>query len=198
MKQMVFLMALAFAVSSCERSVENPRQPSPEPPKTQPEMTYIDLGNVTVGFGQAKGVDLTADGQPDLIFGTVLVGDPILKRDRRQYTVVSAQKRNLLNDATDQTPALHQRDGITAAHPGYLWWDLSSIVLAEKIVTYTNTFWQGNWKDAGHRYLPIQIDLQGKKYHGWVELSLPGAEEKIILHRAAVSKVPDVAVMAGL
>jgi hypothetical protein len=89
-------------------------------------------------------------------------------------------------------------DVISRNVTGYTWWEISAIVLAEKIITYTESHWEGAWKNADHKYLPVQMKKQGKLYHGWIELSFNTTEEKLILHRSAISKEEDKDVKAGL
>ena len=58
-------------------------------------------------------------------------------------------------------------------------------------------FWQGRWSEADHKYLPIQIDKEGKLFMGWIEISMNKATETLTLHRTAISQVPNRAVLAG-
>lgn len=160
-------------------------------------MMYKDLQNAEVKYLQGARVDVDNDGTTDFIFKVLLVGDPILERDRVQYYANSGVDRNLLNDAQDQSPVLSKPDLIAKDMPGYSWWQISSIVLAEKIITYNGTSWEGLWKEANHNFLPIQVKKANKLYHGWVELSFSTTEEKLILHKAALSTVEDVSVKAG-
>jgi hypothetical protein len=46
--------------------------------------------------------------------------------------------------------------------------------------------------------LPIQIKKDNKRFNGWVELSFDMDAEKVILHRAAISKLPESQVIAGI
>jgi hypothetical protein len=126
-----------------------------------------------------------------------LVGDPVLQRDRKQFVVNSGIKRNLLNDANDQSPVLNKMDTISKKQQGYLWWQISSIVLAEKISTDSGSSWEGLWKNASHNYLPIQVEKNGRLYHGWIELSFSTTGEKLVLHRAAISSEEEKTVKAG-
>ena len=59
------------------------------------------------------------------------------------------------------------------------------------------TFWDGLWKNANHKYQPVQIKKEGKPYFGWIELSFDKGTEVVILHKAAISKEPYKAVKAG-
>jgi len=106
-------------------------------------MMYKDLREAEVGYLQTKTVDIDEDGTADFVFGVLLVGDPVLQRDRKQFVVNSGVKSNLLNDADGQSPLLNKMDTISNKHAGYLWWEVSSIVLAEKIITYSTTYWDG-------------------------------------------------------
>jgi len=45
--------------------------------------------------------------------------------------------------------------------------------------------------------LPIQIERNGRLYNGWIELSFSTANEKLILHKAAISVEEGRTVRAG-
>ncbi|ANE52739.1 hypothetical protein [Flavisolibacter tropicus] len=164
----------------------------------QPNMRYTDLKNAEVKFGSRKQMDLDGDGTVDFSFQTQLVGDPILVRDRLQFYVSSKIKTNLLNSDNDESPVLKKGEPIMLSHPGYTWYEISAIVLTEKITTMTPpSFWQGRWSEANHQYLPVQIDKAGKLYMGWIELSMDKTAEKLVLHKAAIALVPNQTVRAG-
>lgn len=165
---------------------------------SHPVMSYKNLGDKEVKYGQNQYVDIDNDGTIDFKFSVLLVGDPVLQRDRVQFYANSGIKRNLLNSQVDESPMLNKGDSIGKVHSGYSWWEISSIVLAEKIVEYSASHWEGLWKNADHNYLPIQIEKNNKLYHGWVELSFNTAEEKLILHKAAVSTEEQRSVQAGI
>jgi hypothetical protein len=191
-----FLIATAsllFIACKKENTVITP----PASP-AHPQMVYTDLQNAEVKFLQSKRVDVDGDGSTDFSFGVLLVGDPILQRDRLQFYVNSGVKRNLLNDDQDQSPVLNKFDSIGKTHPGYTWWEISAIVLAEKVIDNSGTSWQGLWKNADHKYLPIQVDKNGKLFHGWIELSFSTSDEKLILHQAALSKEQERSIQAGV
>ena len=122
-------------------------------------------------LGQLQYVDIDNDGSNDFKFSVLLVGDPILQRDRVQFYVNSGIKRNLLNNQVDESPLLSKGDSVKKIHTGYTWWEISSIVLVEKIIENTGSRWEGLWKNANHQYLPVQIEKNNKLYHGWIELS---------------------------
>lgn len=171
----------------------------PAPPVLQhPAMLYKDLHDSVVKYGRLQTVNVDNDGSYDFLFSVLLVGDPVLQRDRMQFYAHSRIKRNLLNSDIDESPMLNKGDSISKVHKGYTWWEISAIVLTEKITDYNGSFWQGRWKNADHKYLPIQVDKNKKLYHGWIELSFNAAEEKLILHKAALSKEEDKAVVAGI
>jgi hypothetical protein len=194
MTKYCFIAIATVTLIACRK-----QKPLPEPPvSSQPVMLYKDLQNVEVKYGQNQYIDVDNDGSKDFLFNVQLIGDPILQRDRMQFYAKSGIKRNLLNNDVDESPILNKGDSISKKHIGYNWWEISSIVLAEKIITYNGDSWEGLWKNANHKYLPIQVDKSGKLYHGWIELSFNTAEEKLILHKAAISSEEDRSVRAGI
>ncbi len=177
-----------FILGSCKKENDIPANYSVE---------FFDLQNAAVKYQQPVTLDFTKDGNTDFSFGVLLVGDPVLQRDRYQFYVSSRVKTNLLNDTNDESPMLNKGDKIGLNHEGYTWYEVSAIVLAEKIVTNQSTTWTGRWTNANHKYLPVQIEREGKLFNGWIEVSFDKTEEKIILHKAALSKFPNVSIRAG-
>jgi hypothetical protein len=167
------------------------------PPASHPVMHYTNLQNAEVVPFQPRAVDIDSDGINDFLFGVLLVGDPILQRDRLQYLAYSKVSTNLLNNEQDQSPVLNKEDLISATHQGYQWFEISAIVLAEKITTMTDSFWEGLWKNASHKYLPVQLKKNDKLYHGWIELSFDMVGGKLFMHKAAVSTEANKTIKAG-
>lgn len=194
MRKLFYIGAAIFVLASCKK---DETVIAPPPPPEHPAMIYTDLKNAEVKYGKLKLLDIDGDGSYDFRFSVFLVGDPVLQRDRYQFYASSTVDRNLLNNEADESPVLSKGDSISKFYPGYQWWEVSAIVLAEKIVTNTGAYWQGLWKDASHKYLPVQVEKNRKVFHGWVELSFDTVAEKMILHNAALSKEADKAVKAG-
>ncbi len=182
------VLGCLFLLGSCKKENDIPANYSVE---------FFDLQNAAVKYQQPVTLDFTKDGNTDFSFGVLLVGDPVLQRDRYQFYVSSRVKTNLLNDTNDESPMLNKGDKIGLNHEGYTWYEVSAIVLAEKIVTNQSTTWSGRWTNANHKYLPVQIEREGKLFNGWIEVSFNKTEEKIILHKAALSKFPNVSIRAG-
>lgn len=194
MKKILIVATASILMIACKKE----KLPVPPPAPTHPVMTYKDLAGQEVKYLQSQYVDVDNDGSIDFKFGVLLVGDPVLQRDRVQFYANSGIKRNLLNNQVDESPMLNKGDSIGKVHNGYIWWEISSIVLAEKIIDNAGSHWEGLWKNADHKYLPIQIERNNKLYHGWIELSFNTVEEKMILHKAAISSEEDKTVAAGI
>lgn len=192
MRHYLFLLIPVLILVACRKPTEQP-----VPVEQHPQMRYLDLGNAEVKYLKGKGVDINTDGKTDFWFHVELIGDPVLHRDRMQFYASSAIHCNLLNDVQDQSPVLNRMDIISPVMDGYDWWEISAIVLTEKIITDAGSYWEGRWKKAGHNYLPIQMEAQGKRYQGWVELSFSTEDEKVILHRAALCTEAEKEVKAG-
>ena len=94
---------------------------------------------------------------------------------------------------------LNSGDAITIKkHTGFNWYNASSLVIAEKIIGETGPArWEGNWKNADHKYFALQVRRGTLRFNGWVELSFKTATEEFVLHRAAISKEPGKDVIAG-
>ena len=192
MRKILIIATTSVLLLACSK-----KPPFNPPGPSHPQMTYKNLADKEVKYGQLQYVDIDNDGSNDFKFSVLLVGDPILQRDRVQFYVNSGIKRNLLNNQVDESPLLSKGDSVKKIHTGYTWWEISSIVLVEKIIENTGSHWEGLWKNANHQYLPVQIEKNNKLYHGWIELSFSTAGEKLILHKSAISTEEDKAVQAG-
>lgn len=195
MKKIFLFLLPVLLVTACDDK-EIIVQP---PPQSHPPMKYTSLNNVAIKFGQQKSLDIDGDHTVDLLFSSILVGDPILRRDRRQYYVNAAFNVYSLVNGQEQTPRLESGDPILVVdHPGFNWFNASSIMLAEKIIEETGpAHWEGNWKDAAHGYMPVQIRKNDLVYNGWVEMSFNTNTEELILHRAAICSEAGKNIKAG-
>jgi hypothetical protein len=169
----------------------------PEP--DDPKMEYTALNDKTVAFNSGYWFDLDKDGQNDFGFSTLLVGDPILRRDYRQYSIVSNFYTYCQVNDNEETPVLQKGDKIGSVPlQGFHWYNASHVVIAQKIVEESGISWSGNWRQVAHAYQPVSILKGDKTYYGWIELSFDMQNERIILHRAAVAKEAGVEVKAGV
>jgi len=195
MNRFLFFALMIISMPACTKD----KMPCPDDPVVQPIMQYSNLYDAEMKFGQSLRIDVNHDGSTDFYFETLLVGDPILKRDRKQFYAYSKIETCLLHSPEDQTPPLANGDIIALRQPGYLWFDIAAIVLAEKIIPLTGaSYWDGSWKTAKHRYLAIQVKKDELVYNGWIEISFDTSLEKLIFHRAAICKKSGVNIKAGL
>ncbi|RZK08844.1 MAG: hypothetical protein EOO46_13900 [Flavobacterium sp.] len=185
------LWIAAFAAVACMKKEAIDTLP-------HPAMEYTDLNGLEIGDREYYNLDVDANGTVDFTFSTRSVGDPILKQDRLQYLAGSKIETNLLNNANDDSPKMVRGEKIGINHKGYNWYELSSVLLAEKVNPLEGaSWWQGVWKDADHNYLPLQLIKAGKLYHGWVEISFNALKGKLVLHKAAICTESNKEIKAG-
>ena len=184
------LWIAAFAAVACiKKSMDN---------ETHPPMQYTYLNDLEIRAMEYSHLDIDGNGTVDFTFHTQLIGDPVLKQDRRQFMVGSKIETNLLNNKSDESPKLTKGDRIGAKQEGYNWYEISSVVLTEKVIpSEGNIVWRGLWKSASHNYLPVQLVKGGKVYHGWIELSFSTDSERLILHKAAICTESNSEIKAG-
>jgi len=189
---MAFGLALVIFLSACTKT---PVKPTP----VYPKMTYRNLSDSTVMFGRSASFDLDGNGEKDIHFGTLLVGDPLSQQDKRQWLATSSFNTSLPVNNDENIPVLDLADLIPINDfSGYRWYNASGIVLSQKVISLSvPPYWEGAWRDASHRFIPIQLRKNSLVYNGWVEVSFDQLQEKMILHASAVSEQPDKSVLAG-
>jgi len=194
--EILFSVMIVLSVVSCKKDSIHPGIPT----VPRVEMEYFNLNNREIK-GNAPGffLDVNHDGRSDFAFTTLLVGDPINQVDKLQFLISSNIDVNLPVNGREEIPVMNKGESIVPGNfNGYQWFELSSILLVQKIISFTvPPVWEGHWRNASHKYLPYQVIVNGKRYNGWVELSVDITNEKIILHYAAISKEPDKIVKAG-
>jgi hypothetical protein len=190
MKRYYLIVLAALLVHiSCNKEHTEPRTPT---------MQYTNLNNMEVKQQVHQTIDINHDGQTDFNFSTLLVGDPILKQDKLWFRVSSRGIALLQVNHQEASPVLNQGDEITLNRTGYEWYGITHIVLAEKITEENkNSYWQGLWKNAMHRYLPVRLQKNNESYYGWIEISFDTSAEKLIMHQMAISTEANVPVKAG-
>jgi hypothetical protein len=189
-------VVVALLFISCRK--EN--RPGPISAIPHPQMEYFDLKDTAIKANQPGfAIDVNHDGRKDLAFSTLLVGDPLNQVDKLQFLASGNIKINFPVNAGEQVPVMNNGDSIQLEDfNGYHWYELSSIVLVQKIISSTAPVtWEGHWKNALHKYLPYQVVVNNDLYNGWVELSADLPNERIVLHRAALSKEANKVISAG-
>lgn len=196
LKSVITATTLAITIISCKKDPVHPI-PVPEPPVA---VDYIDLGNKEIKQkNPAIFIDFNKDGRIDVRFGTLLVGDPIFQQDKLLFLAGTDIETRLAVNANEQSPVLDQSDNIPISNfNGYNWYEAASVELVQKVTSINApVFWQGNWQTATHKYLPVQVIKGQQRFNGWVELTVDIANEKLVLHRAAISKVGERSIKAG-
>lgn len=191
------LIGALLLLMSCKKEADR-ITPAPEP--ASPEMMYIPLNNQVVRYaGPPAVLDLNQDGHTDFIFDIWLVGDPLMQQDKYQFRANSGIYSSLLIAPNETCPPLKRNDRIPVSNPaGHQWFTISSIILAQKIISMTPPArWDGNWVGLTDRHLPIQIISGGLKYNGYISLTMNTSGGQLVLHQAAISKYPNVDVLAG-
>ena len=193
MKRVALVIGVIWMLAACKKStVQQPDAP-------HPAMNYINLSDTAISFGRFASFDLDGNGVKDISFSTLLVGDAVNRQDKKQFLVATAQFTYLPVNSEEAIPVMQAADEIPVHNfNGYTWFDISYILLAQKLIGIDKPpYWEGQWKAAAHRFIPLQIKRANALYNGWVEIRFSAAEEKIYLHRAAVCKEAGVTIKAG-
>ena len=187
------LFSFLFVMASCKKEKPVPANPD------HPQMRVIELNDQQAGAGQSFVTDIDFDGTRDLGFSTVLVGDPLLPGDKLQFYATGNFDTWFPFNNADQSPGLNYDEEIGYnKFTGYAWSNAPALKLAQKVELVNGTiYWEGEWKNADHDYLPFYILRNGSRFFGWIELSFNMTTEKIIIHRIAVSTEAEKTIRAG-
>lgn len=192
MFRFIMFAAIALFIMSCKKVLE------PEE-EFLPKMSYINLSDTVLNFGGHPIIlDLNGDDQNDVRFNTLLVGDPVNKVDKKQW-LISAYFDTKLPILDERLPVMHSMDEIPVTNFfGYNWYNANTVLLAQRIEGMAGQiYWEGDWKEVNHNYIPIQIKRDNALYNGWIEVSFNINNEKLILHKAAVCKEENRLIKAG-
>ena len=179
----IFLFVFSI-ISSCRKSGDEVNFPDSS------KAWYTDFYQREIKMNMHTAVDLNRDGEKDVFFGTLLVGDPVFGVDKHQYVVSTGINSFMPVNQDENIPVLQAGDSIPIENfRGYTWYNAAYTVLAQKIIGVDkSSYWEGSWKDAQHKFIPLQVKSRGLRYNGWIEISFDMVAEKIILHRASLSK----------
>lgn len=190
----VFSLLLA---SSCKKDKQF-IAPPPEP--ENPAVTIFNYGNRVIHYtGNGSLIDITGDGKGDVLFDLYLVGDPIEKTDKWRWTVVTSSRTYLAIDLLNEIPVL-SKDSIIPLEDfeGYEWYPANEGNLMERKEHEDGRItWSGKWLNVTKKYIAVSPIIDGKRYNAWIEISTNSTAQTLTIHRAGVSKVPDVAIKAG-
>lgn len=196
--KIVYALALATAtVTSCSKEkAPDPHQP---PVYQQPEMIYTNLQDRELKAKNAQLIDLNKDGTMDIGFSTWHIGDPLEKEEEILFFAGSYVHSSLLIGGINESPLFKTGELMEAKqYPRHEWYIVGQVEMAIKNIPLQGLpYWEGPWRLASHRYLAIRVNKQGLEYHGWIEVSFDTTGEKLILHKAAISKEPGKPVYAG-
>ncbi len=167
-------------------------------PGPAPEMHYTSHNDLKVIDMNMRSIDVDGDGKNDFSFQVLPVGDPVLQRDRKQFYIYSKTHTALLNDANDFSPALVLDDRIMPMHQGFAWWEISAVVMAEKITPSVGIpTWEGNFVNASNKFVGFRMQKPDGYYYGWIQLSIDQDKEELKIHKSGIALKPDVVVKAG-
>lgn len=187
--------ALLWLLASCkkEHSVSGPIV-------VPVETVTVDLGQQELQYGNSPILfDFDNDGTRDFIFNVTLVGDPVLQVDKRKFMVGSGVQSLFAVNDNQEVPCMNKGEIIPLqSFNGYEWNLVQSVRLVERWENIAGDInWYGNWKGAVKKYLPFQMNINNHRHNGWLELTVDVTNQKIVLHKAAYTKLPEKEIKAG-
>ncbi|XVJ65288.1 MAG: hypothetical protein HEQ40_03630 [Lacibacter sp.] len=194
-KNLVIVLFLVITFGSCkkETAVENPA------PLPEVEMIYSNLNDLEIKYLKDAVIDINKDNRVDLLFEVLRVGDFINKVDKFQFNILTSIYTSVPVNSIEQIPVMQKGALVPLANfTEYEWYSASEINLFEKVLFENGAVqWRGNWLTAQKAFLPFQIRINNQRHNGWIEVTADQANERLVLHRAAYSKLPNKDVKAG-
>ncbi|HEX4877793.1 MAG TPA: hypothetical protein VFV31_14045 [Chitinophagaceae bacterium] len=190
---LIILVAVVFVSCKKETTVENP-SPLPEV-----EMIYSNLNNLEIKYLKDAVVDINKDNRVDLLFEVLRVGDFVNKVDKFKFNILTSIYTSVPVNSIEQIPVMQKGAIVPVANfSGNEWYSASEINLFEKVLFENGAVqWRGNWLTVQKGFLPFQIRINNQRHNGWIEVTADQANERLVLHRAAYSKLPNKDVKAG-
>ena len=190
-KYLMIGIAGLMIMSGCKKESEK------NPVNDHLKMSYTVV-NVELKSWTSKGIDIDGDNKKDFAFEVFPIGDPVQQRDKYKFYAYSTIHTSLLSDDLDFPPMLEKGETVKPVHPGYAWWPVTASELAQKVVPVNGPiFWEGVFKNASKKYLPMKMTKNDLEYFGWIEISIDQAESKLIVHRIALSTEAGKVVKTG-
>ena len=190
-KNFIIGMAGLMILSGCKKECEE------NPVEDHPKMSYTSV-NLELKSWSSKGIDIDGDNKKDFAFEVFPVGDPVQQRDKIKFYAYSTIHTSLLSDDLDLPPMLEKGETVKPLHPGYAWWPITASELAQKVTPVNGPVsWEGVFKNALNKYLPMKMTKNNLDYFGWIELSIDQQESKLIVHRIALSTEAGKVVKTG-
>ena len=193
----MLLVALVLFTTSCKKD----KQPLPPPGNENPAITYINLGDREIHYtGQGILLDLTGDNRTDVLFDLYRVGDPIEKVDKWWWTIYTGRETFLAIDRDNEIPLLSKGNLIPFENFNeYEWWVANEGNLMERKEHEDGRIvWSGRWLNVTTKYVAVSILINGKRHNAWIEISTNNITQTLTIHRAGISKIPEVAIAAGI
>lgn len=186
--QPLILLLVFFAMFACkDKKVELPESPA---------VQYQNLKNFNLNFENSLALDINKDGVRDFSFVASFVEGS--GNNRMEFTALVENENVVLADA--RTPkVLNKNEQISIDPQSRFGWSKFNPILAFRIYTLdpAQHYWEGEWKDQEEKYLGVKVKTNGQYYSGWIRISTSKATSKLIIHDCAVSKVPNVEILAG-
>lgn len=197
-----FLLGLTL-ILSCTKEQGDPVTATPDL-KYLPKMRVKEFNQEVSKRSNFLSLDIDGNGFGDVSYQTYHVEDMALPGYKLKFYVGGSNLVSFpLHTGKNEQETLSLKkgdiiDNHSFLHP-FAWTNYPFVLMATKFEPYFNkpAFWEGKWKDASHVYQAFRLEYPTGIYYGWVELSFNMADEKLIIHSAAISVEPGKGVTAG-
>lgn len=193
----IILLLTVVSIFSCAKNSVNSNT---ESGNSTPAMGFRTLNNQEINLATNRfDLDVNEDGDLDLTFEVKRDNDDLKQIKQASFRIISSFYSSLpLNGNNEVEPMIQSTYIPTENFKGNTWKKEATVSILEKSVTESGSAqWRGNWANVGRKYLPFQLQRNNERFGGWIELTIDNSNGKIILHKAAFSKVSGKTIKAG-
>lgn len=194
-----FLLALLISISSCRKEKTSP--PSNNNPVPKPSEIFIPTQTILKPYGPLVLFDFNRDRNPEIIFYTQLVGDPLYQEDKLQFRIKSNLSTALAVNSNEQMPRWTYGVAIPSDRQfgNYTYYVAADLMLMQEVTPMLprQVYWMGDWQQDTIAYIGFVWNSSSGPRRGWIAIRAEKEEKQMRVIRAGLFPVSATQTLAG-